>query len=181
MKKDKTLLDQATSEVFEILVVCTGNICRSPMAAGLLRHRLPPALRGRVTVGSAGTNALHGHQAEPHAVQTMARHGIDIRPHRARDLTRDLAQHADLILAMEHTHVESAQKMLLWHKSHAQLLTQFNPTADAAEIRDPYGHSIAAYEACFKTLEPCIDGVIAQLTTRLLASADQGLSEACRP
>jgi protein-tyrosine-phosphatase len=174
-------MDQATRAVFEILVVCTGNICRSPMAAGLLRHRLPPALQGRVAVGSAGTNALHGQQAEPHAVQTMARHGIDIRTHRAHQLTRDLAQRADLILAMEQAHVAAAQKLLLWHKSHAQLLTQFDPAANAPEVRDPYGHSIEAYEACFQTLEPCIVGVIAHLTTRLPAAADQGPSESCRP
>lgn len=181
MKKDKTLMAQATGAVFEILVVCTGNICRSPMAEGLLHHRLPPALRGRVAVGSAGTNALHGHQAEPYAVQTMARHGIDIRPHRARQLTIDLAKRADLILAMERTHVAAAQKMLLWHKSHAQLLTRFDPAANAIEVRDPYGEPLEAYEACFQTLEPCIDGVIAHLTTRFPAGADQGRSEACRP
>jgi protein-tyrosine phosphatase len=174
LKKDKTRMAQATRAVFEILVVCTGNICRSPMAEGLLHHRLPSALRGRVAVGSAGTSALHGQQAEPYAVQTMARHGIDIRAHRARQLTNDLAQRAALILAMERTHVAAAQKMLLWHKSHTQLLTQFDPTSDAPEVRDPYGRSIEAYEACFQTLEPCIDGVIAHLTTRFPASADQG-------
>jgi len=84
--------------MFEILMVCTGNICRSPMAAGLLRHMLPTDLENRIQVISAGTHAMHGHQAAPFAVQAMARQGIDISGHRARMIDRTLVRRASLIL-----------------------------------------------------------------------------------
>ncbi len=153
-------------------MVCTGNICRSPMAAGLLRHRLPPALQGRVVVNSAGTHALHGHQAEPLAVKTMAAAGIDIRDHRARHITREMVRRADLILTMEQAHLETIQQMLGWNKDNAQLLMNFNPLADRPEIDDPYTGPLSAYRTCLQTLEPCIEGVIAHLKARLLSAAE---------
>ncbi|MBI5062836.1 MAG: low molecular weight phosphotyrosine protein phosphatase [Desulfatitalea sp.] len=154
-----------------MLMVCTGNICRSPMAAGLLRHRLPPALQGRVAVSSAGTHSLHGHQAEPLAVQTMAKIGIDIRDHRARHITREMVRQADLILTMEQNQLETVHQLLGWNKFSAQLLMNFNPLADGPEVEDPYGRKLSAYQACLQTLEPCIEGVIAHLQARLLVEA----------
>ncbi len=154
-------------------MVCTGNICRSPMAAGLLRHRLPPPLQGRVLVGSAGTHALHGHQAEPLAVQTMARIGIDIRDHRARHITREMVRRADLILTMENAQLHTVHQLLGWRKDNAQLLMNFNPLALGPEVDDPYGGPLSVYQACLETLEPCIEGVVAHLTARLLTADEE--------
>lgn len=168
MIKKKSLFGKVVRAPFEVLMVCTGNICRSPMAAGLLRHCLPPALQGRVAVNSAGTHALHGHQAEPLAVQAMAAADIDIRDHRARHLTREMVRQADLILTMEQAHLETVRQMLGWNKFNAQLLMNYNPLADGPEIEDPYCGPFSAYKACLETLEPCIDGVIAHLKGRLL-------------
>jgi len=170
--KKKSLFGQVTRAPFEVLMVCTGNICRSPMAAGLLRHRLPPALQGRAVVNSAGTHALHGHQAEPLAVKAMAAAGIDIRDHRARHITREMVRQADLILTMEQAHLETIQQMLGWNKEHVQLLMNFNPLAHGPEIEDPYTGPFSAYQTCLKTLEPCIEGVIAHLKGRLLSIAE---------
>jgi protein-tyrosine phosphatase len=78
-----------------ILVVCEGNICRSPMAHGLLAAALPQA-----EVRSAGLNALSGMPAEETAVQLMQAQGIDITPHRAMQITRELCMHAELVLVM---------------------------------------------------------------------------------
>ena len=169
MIKKKSLFGRVMRAPFEVLMVCTGNICRSPMAAGLLRHRLPPALQGRVVVNSAGTHALHGHQAEPLAVQTMAEIGIDIRDHRARHITREMLRQADLILTMEQNQLAVIHPMLGWKKSNVELLMNFNPLADGPEVEDPYGAPLSAYQACLEVLEPCIEGVIAHLKTRLLA------------
>lgn len=173
MIKKKSLFGKVIRAPFEVLMVCTGNICRSPMAAGLLRHRLPPALQGRVAVSSAGTHALHGHQAEPLAVQTMADTGIDIRDHRARHITREMVRQADLILTMEQAQLETVQQMLGWNKFHVQLLMNFDPLADGPEIEDPYCGPLSGYQACLQTLEPCIAGVIAHLKGRLLTDAGQ--------
>jgi len=79
-----------------ILVVCIGNICRSPMAEGLLKQTLP-----NIQVSSAGLSALVGHGADPNAIQIMADAGIDISAHRAHILTEVIARDADIILVMD--------------------------------------------------------------------------------
>lgn len=78
-----------------ILVVCEGNICRSPMAQGLLRAALP-----HMTVLSAGLNALSGRPADEAAVRLMKARGIDITPHRAVQINRELCIWAELVLVM---------------------------------------------------------------------------------
>lgn len=78
-----------------ILVVCAGNLCRSPMAAGLLKQALPACQ----TV-SAGFIALDGEQADPFAIDVMQERGVDIRDHRALRLAPWLVSQADLILVM---------------------------------------------------------------------------------
>ena len=84
-----------------ILVVCVGNICRSPMAEALLRHEL----RGQeIAVESAGLGALVGEPASEHAVDLMRERGIDIMSHRGQQLTPELVAGTDLILVMESRH-----------------------------------------------------------------------------
>ncbi|CAB3755999.1 protein tyrosine phosphatase [Burkholderia sp. MSh2] len=79
-----------------LLVVCVGNVCRSPMAEALLRARLPG-----VDVQSAGIGALDGRPADPHAVALMRERGLDIGAHRARQLPSWLALRAGLILTAD--------------------------------------------------------------------------------
>lgn len=85
-------------------MVCTGNICRSPMAERLLAVHAAE-LGATVEVGSAGVRALVGHPAEPGAVAAMARRGIDLGDHVARSATTDLVDGADLVITMEGAHV----------------------------------------------------------------------------
>lgn len=87
----------------DVLVVCTGNICRSPIAAGLLRDRLHRA-GIEATVTSAGL-VTEGRPASEHGVAAMARRGVDIAAHRSRRVTAALAERADLIVGMELQHV----------------------------------------------------------------------------
>ncbi len=93
------------NEVYNILVVCTGNICRSPMAEGMLKKKLPKRLAGQVAISSAGTHALHGNRAQPHAIEVMQGFGIDIDGHRARQLSSALIRSSDLVLVMEKYHL----------------------------------------------------------------------------
>src|SRR5690349_14629358 len=83
-----------------ILVVCVGNICRSPMAAAVLSHRVSAAGR-KVTVESAGLAALVGHPADEMAQTLMAERGLDIGEHRARQLTAEMLRDFELVLVME--------------------------------------------------------------------------------
>ncbi|MFA4841512.1 MAG: hypothetical protein WC580_07375, partial [Agrococcus sp.] len=94
---------------FRILIVCTGNICRSPLAVQLLRARLAPAFPEHdtsvVEVTSAGTVAIDGHQMEPAAIREAARLGAaGAREHRARRLLPEQIERADLVIAMAREH-----------------------------------------------------------------------------
>lgn len=90
----------------DVLVLCTGNICRSPMAEGLLRHHL--AAKGvEATVSSAGL-LYDGRRASGHAVTVLGDRGIDLAAHRSRVMTADALAAADLVIAMERRHVREA-------------------------------------------------------------------------
>src|SRR5262249_11544664 len=90
-----------------ILVVCTGNICRSPMAAGFIEHHLRLAgIRDRA-VQSRGTHAVQGHRAVKEALASAAARGVDISHHRALPFTLSDVDWADVILVMERYHGES--------------------------------------------------------------------------
>ena len=148
-------------------MVCTGNICRSPMAEGLLRHYLPDDLKERIEVASAGTGALHGYQAQEHAIEAMAGLGIDIGNHRARQLTRSIARDADLILVMEAFHLGQVKRFLGWGQNKPRMISEFDSDTPVQDIQDPYGEPLAAYQTCIKTLRPCIRGVILWLGSNL--------------
>jgi protein-tyrosine phosphatase len=88
-----------------ILVVCTGNICRSPIAEGLLREALSARFgRAAATVSSAGTAGWEGSEAQPESIEAAAERGVDLRWHRARLLTPAQIDGADLVLGMAAEH-----------------------------------------------------------------------------
>ncbi|RMH44610.1 MAG: low molecular weight phosphotyrosine protein phosphatase, partial [Gammaproteobacteria bacterium] len=93
----------------KILMVCLGNICRSPLAEGILRHRLDAMGRDDVLVDSAGTSAYHvGEPPDPRSMAVAERHGIDIRGLRARQLTAEDGNQFDWILVMDDQNLASA-------------------------------------------------------------------------
>jgi protein-tyrosine phosphatase len=88
-----------------ILFVCTGNLCRSPMAEALLRHEIDSRLLLDVEVSSSGTWAIDGSPATSEAIRAMEELGIDLRAHRSRHLSRRDLERADLVVAMTSVHV----------------------------------------------------------------------------
>ena len=146
--------------VFSVLMVCTGNICRSPMAEGILRHLLPDALEAEVRVRSAGTHGLHGNLAEPFAVKAAAAVGANISDHRARILDAPMVRSADLVLAMEKYHLDRINSLFLFRCKHARLLGTFAPDWTDPEIKDPYGDPFPAYEATARSILACIPNLI---------------------
>jgi protein-tyrosine phosphatase len=101
----------AAEDVFRVLHVCTGNICRSPMAERLMAdalHRSWPEQAGRFVVESAGTWGHSGSPMEPHALSTLAAHGVDGADFRARELVAEHVAGADLVLTATREHRASA-------------------------------------------------------------------------
>jgi protein-tyrosine phosphatase len=137
--------------MFHVLVICTGNTCRSPMAEVLLRDLLAPEGGDHVAVGSAGTGAADGAPATAAAVATAAEHGLDLRAHRSRALTPRLVREADLILAMEPRHVEWAASLAPESKGRIHLITERSAEGDAAGggVSDPIGGTLEEYGDTF--------------------------------
>ena len=106
------MLDSRLDPMAQVLLVCTGNICRSPMAEGLLRSALQRRLgEGAPPVRSAGTIARDGARAMPEAVEAAAELGVDVSGHSARRLRREDIRDAALIVGMAAEHREAVQAL----------------------------------------------------------------------
>jgi len=131
-----------------ILFICTGNICRSPMAEGLFRRAIDG--RGDFRVLSAGIGAGNDQPPTPHAVSAMRELGIDISGHRSRMLTAELAEQADYIFGMTHSHVDTIALLYPEAEEKTFLLREFDETLEPFEkdITDPIGSSYEVYVHC---------------------------------
>lgn len=127
-----------------ILVVCTGNICRSPIGERLLQQKLPT-----FTIASAGICALAGHPADSQAQKIAAMYGLSLADHVARPLTATLMRQYDLILAMELGQINQISLIAPEVRGKALL---FGKWLSAQEIPDPYGKSMEAFEYVFRLL-----------------------------
>jgi protein-tyrosine phosphatase len=128
-----------------VLVICTGNICRSPIGERLLRRMLP-ALK----VDSAGTYGLTGKPADATAIQVAAGHGLSLDGHVARKLTPALAREYDLILVMEPEHIEQVTSVAPQARGKTMLFGQWTAKK---EIPDPYRKSTEAFEHVYGLLD----------------------------
>ncbi len=154
-----------------ILMICTGNICRSPSAEALLRHRLAEAGLDDWQVASAGTWGLEGHAASAHAVQILGERGMDLTGHRARKVTREMMERADLVLVMTQGHAEALRLDFPDQADKVYLLSEMKG-GRRYDIQDPYGGPLEAYRACIDELTDLIDGGFERI--RALARANEG-------
>ena len=127
-----------------ILVLCIGNICRSPMAEGLLKQALP----GK-TIRSAGLSALVGQPAEPFSVQIMAERGVDISEHRAQNVTLRLVSEADLILVMDLQQKRHVEAQYPSSRGKVFRLAEHSKS----DIADPYRQGVESFRAAFDLIE----------------------------
>jgi glycine hydroxymethyltransferase len=136
-----------------ILFLCTGNVCRSPMAEGLFRHAVKG--RGDFRIVSAGIGAIDGQPPTHHSVQAMKELGIDISTQRSRALTADLVRSADLILGMTHSHTDTVALLYPSAAEKTFLLREFDDTLEPYEkdISDPIGSPYQIYVECRDQIE----------------------------
>lgn len=127
-----------------ILILCEGNICRSPMAQGLLTGALPDA-----RVHSAGLGAMIGMPADDIAVRLMRERGIDISPHRALQLTRDLCRQSDLVLVMSTSQRKRVEQLYPFTCGKVFRLGEFSKI----DVPDPYRQPEAAFRDALQLID----------------------------
>ena len=136
-----------------ILMVCVGNICRSPMAEALLINRLSCGKYANIDIASAGVGALVGHEADTTAKELMSDRGIDVSMHRARQLNTELLSEYDLILVMEKGHINAVHNIAASSKGKVHLLGKWSDF----EIPDPYMQSRREFEVALELIDRGVD------------------------
>ena len=154
---------------YRITVVCTGNICRSPMAAFVLRARFEAAgLSDRVSVDSAGTTAWEeGNPADPRTIAALERHGHTVNRdgHRARVFDKRAFDDLDLILAADHGHYTVLRRLAGSPERQAKIrmLRSFDPSGpkgDALSIEDPWYGDDSSFDRTYDEVTAAADGVV---------------------
>ena len=152
----------------KVLLVCTGNICRSPLAAVLMQRVLAERSVEGIDVSSAGTGAWDGAPASEGAYLVGLEQGLDLSGHRARLLTRDLVGQADLVLTMARHHRARVDE--LGGEGHVFVLGEYGGReGDAAEVSDPFGGDLEVYRS-----------TCAELATLVAAAVDRIVKDAGR-
>lgn len=154
------------AEPVRLLVVCLGNICRSPVAEGVLRARIAAStLAGRVELDSAGTGDWHvGEPPDRRAIANAAEHGIDIAGLRARQLASVDFQRFDWLLCADRANLRDVRaRAPAAANARTALLLEWAGVEAQGEIPDPYTGGPAQFEHVFQLLDRAADGVIARL------------------
>jgi protein-tyrosine phosphatase len=151
----------------KVLFVCLGNICRSPLAEALFRHKIGEmSLGNKFQADSCGTADYHiGSQPDPRTVGNAAKNGI-ILHHTCRQFAERDFVDFDLILAMDRNNFNSIQriKKASVHSTKVKLMREFDPEGRGEDVPDPYYGSEQQFQEVFEILDRTVDGLISYLT-----------------
>ncbi len=151
----------------KVLVVCSGNICRSPLIAGYLRHRARAEGLSNLLVESRGLLGIEGERADAHARQVARENGFDLDGHRSAGLRPSDVRSADLVVVMTLDQLEELRRRFPGDAPPALLIRAFEsdalPRGGAPDLPDPIGRPIEAFRECFRVAKPCIDHLVLHL------------------
>ena len=155
--------------IHRILLVCTGNICRSPLAEALLKRDLAARGCAEIEVGSAGTGAWDGAPASEGAYLVGLERGLDLSGHRARLLTRELVESADLVFTMARHHRARVEE--LGGEGRVFVFGEYaGRDGEDAEVSDPFGGDLDVYrDTCVE-----LEALSAAVTERLAQERQSG-------
>lgn len=157
-------------KTYSVLFVCTGNICRSPTADGVLRQKvMASGLAGRVAVDSAGTMDYHvGEPPDDRAQVHALRRGYDISTLRARQVQRADFGRFDLIVAMDDSHLHALQRQCpAGQKQKLKRFTAFCTKHTSDDVPDPYYGGAQGFEHVLDLVEDGCDGLLAFIQQQL--------------
>ena len=149
----------------EILLVCTGNTCRSSMASALLKDLLVRKQKiDQFKINSAGLAAQTGDKASPHAIQVVKEEGLDLDTHRATQLTPQAVEQADLILTMTSGHKRIILQVMPKARGKVFTLKEFvGNSLEDQDVLDPFGQSIEVYHSCAQEIKLLLEKLVEKL------------------